>query len=164
MAFHSGIAPETRVPIALDQTEVQQHRQAITGPAQQIAGVDIAMHNAAAMQDSQLAQNKEVLNNVGAEHWKAQAVQLPPWKPTVVLPVPKSGEFKGAMRHHEGTGGRGLRVFNQALLQLPLQPGRLCPERRCHAQRKAAHAGRNLRKLLDYRGVGYDGGELCFCF
>ena len=69
----------------------------------------------AAMQDSQLAQNKDVLNNVGAEHWKAQAVQLPPWKPTVVLPVPKSGEFKGAMRHHEQTGGHALDLHNMDL-------------------------------------------------
>ena len=62
----------------------------------------------AAMQDSQLAQNKEVLSNVGAEHWKAQAAQRPPWKPTVVLPMPKSGEFKGAMFHHEATGSHAL--------------------------------------------------------
>ena len=48
----------------------------------------------AALQDEQLAKNREVMNSVGAEKWKAQAVNMPPWKPTVVLPMPKSGEFK----------------------------------------------------------------------
>ena len=47
----------------------------------------------AAMQDDQLAKNRDVMNSVGAEKWKAQAVNMPPWKPTVVLPMPKSGHF-----------------------------------------------------------------------
>eukprot|EP00937_MAST-01D_sp_MAST-1D-sp2_P006283 g6283.t1 len=47
-----------------------------------------------------------------------------------LLPAARN-ESDGHSGYHEGTGGLGKRVFNQALLMLGLQPGRHCPQRRC---------------------------------
>ncbi len=65
----------------------------------------------AALQDEQLAKNREVMNSVGAEKWKAQAVNMPPWKPTVVLPMPKSGNFKAQdLQEETRPGSRALNM------------------------------------------------------
>jgi hypothetical protein len=65
----------------------------------------------AAMQDDQLAKNRDVMNSVGAEKWKAQAVNMPPWKPTVVLPMPKSGHFNAKdLQEETRPGSRALNM------------------------------------------------------
>lgn len=43
----------------------------------------------AAMEDGQLSENREILNNVGADHWKAHPVAMPHYRPTVILKIPK---------------------------------------------------------------------------
>eukprot|EP00936_MAST-01D_sp_MAST-1D-sp1_P000165 g165.t1 len=50
--------------------------------------------------------------------------------------------------YHQGSGGRGLRVFNQALLQLPLQEGRVCPSGNCNAKRQGTDTGPRCSRLV----------------
>jgi len=50
------------------------------------------------MENSQLSENNAVLNSVGVDHWKATSMQMPPFKPTVMLKTPKSGEFRHALK------------------------------------------------------------------
>ena len=104
----------------------------------------------AAMQNGQLIQNKAILNSVGSSRWQiapgAEAAARPPYKPTVILKMPKSGDYKHGMEYTKQAEGDAVADFTADL-----------PEVSTYAQKNAgilAAAGK-----ADSRGAAFHGLE-----